>query len=263
MANTKRQYASSGALDISLDGAIAHVGLNRPDKRNAIGDDTIAGLREFFDAVPAGVKCVVLSGHGGNFSAGLDLGEQVKRSGEQVLHHSRNWHRVMDLIQFGRVPVVAVLNGAVMGGGLELAASCHVRIAEGACQFRLPEGQRGIFVGGGAAVRISRIIGADRLTEMMLTGRTFDAEEALRIGLAHYSVEAGGGQSMAGELARTIAGNAQMVNYLAVHAISHIADMPQSAGLFAESLAAALSTTTDDAAEGLAAFLQKRAPSFK
>ena len=83
-------------------------------------------------------------------------------------------------MQFGGVPVVAALAGAVMGGGLEIAACCHVRVAEEGTMFRMPEGQRGIFVGGGGTVRIGAIIGADRLTEMMLTGRTYSAEEGRR-----------------------------------------------------------------------------------
>src|SRR5690606_13153441 len=121
-----------------------------------------------------------------------DLSEQVKREPHEVMAHSQNWHRVTGLIREGRVPVVAAMAGAVMGGGLEIAACCHVRVAETGARFRMPEGQRGIFVGGGATVRVSAIIGADRLTEMMLTGRSYDADEALALGLAHYVAPAGG-----------------------------------------------------------------------
>jgi enoyl-CoA hydratase/carnithine racemase len=249
-------------VDISADGKVAHVRFNRPEKRNAINDMVVDALEGFFEAIPEEVRCVILSGEGGNFSAGLDLSEHVQRQGEAVLHHSRNWHRVMELIQFSGVPVVALLTGAVMGGGLEIASACHVRIAEGECQFRLPEGQRGIFVGGGATARLSRIIGPDRLTEMMLTGRTYDTAQALQFGLAHYRAQLGEGLDLARDLAGRISANSRLVNYLVVQGVSRIADMPQTSGLFAESLAAALSTTSADATEGLEAFLEKRTPKF-
>jgi enoyl-CoA hydratase/carnithine racemase len=177
--------------------------------------------------------------------------------------HSRNWHRVTGLIRHGGVPVVAAMAGAVMGGGLEIAACCHVRVAEEGATFRMPEGQRGIFVGGGASVRLAAAIGADRLTEMMLTGRSYDAGEALTIGIAHHVAPAGAALARATELAQAIAGNSRTVNALIIEAIGRIADMPAADGLFAESLAAALSQTGLDAEEGLRAFLEKRKPVFK
>ena len=96
------------------------------------------------------------------------------------MYHLRNWHGVIDAIQFSGLPVGSAMFGAVIGGGLELAASTHVRIAEPTTVFQLPEGRRGIYVGGGASVRIGRILDADRMCEMMLTGRKYDAHEGLR-----------------------------------------------------------------------------------
>jgi enoyl-CoA hydratase/carnithine racemase len=168
----------------------------------------------------------------------------------------------MDRIQFGGLPVVAVLEGAVMGGGLELAAAAHVRVAEPGCRFQLPEGKRGIFVGGGASVRIGRIIGPDRLVEMMLTGRTYDSEDGVRLGLAHYLVGAGEGRAEAVRLAEAVASNAELSNYIVIQALSRIDDMSRADGLFAESLCAALTQTGADAQEGLRAFLDKRRPEF-
>ena len=159
--------------------------------------------------------------------------------------------------------MISVLTGAVIGGGLEIAASTHVRIAESDVRFQLPEGRRGIFVGGGATVRVGRLIGADRMREMMLTGRNYGAEEGLALGLAHYSVETGEGLLLAQKLARKIADNAPFSNYLMMQAISRIQDMPRSEGLFTESLAAAMSQTSDGAKEGLRAFLEKRPPKFR
>ena len=249
-------------LDVQVKGAITHLQFNRPAKRNAVNDRTIEALRAFFSAVPEGVRAVVLSGSGGHFSAGLDLSEQVKREPQAVMRHSRNWHTVMGLIQFSGVPVVAAMSGAVMGGGLEIAAACHVRVAEPDTMFRMPEGQRGIFVGGGATVRLAAIIGAHRLTEMMLTGRTYSAEEGERLGLAHYLAPQGEGLAKAVELAGQIAQNSGTINYLIIQSIARIANMASEDGLYAESLAAALSQTGADADEGLRAFLEKRKPNF-
>lgn len=249
-------------LRVVTDGPVAFVTFNRPEKRNAVNDETVAALSAFFSDPPEGVRAVVLSGAGGHFSAGLDLSEQVHKAPHEVMRHSRNWHAIMDKVQFGGLPVVAAMEGAVMGGGLEIATACHVRVAAPDVQFRLPEGQRGIFVGGGATVRVSRIIGPDRMTEMMLTGRTYGAEEGRQIGLAHYVAEEGKVLEQATELARRVAGNAQTVNYLAIQSIARIADMSAADGLYAESLAAAMSHTGPDAEEGLNAFLEKRPPRF-
>src|SRR6187551_1492956 len=122
------------------------------------------------------------------------------------------WHRALDSVQFGKVPVVAVLHGACVGGGLELAAACHIRVAEASTFYALPEGQRGIFVGGGASVRLPRLIGVARMRDMMMTGRTYDAAEGLAIGLSQYRVEAGEGLALATDLARKAAGNAPLTN---------------------------------------------------
>ena len=252
----------TAVLSIREAGAVAFVSFNRPAKRNAVNDAVIEALEGYFAAVPAHVRAVVLSGEGGHFSSGLDLSEQVAREPHEVLAHSRNWHRVTGLMREGRVPIVAAMTGAVMGGGLEIAACCHVRVAEAGTVFRMPEGQRGIFVGGGATVRLSAIIGADRLAEMMLTGRSYGAEEALALGIAHYLTPAGGALGKATELAAAIAQNSRTVNTLIVQAVGRIAKMPPEDGLFAESLAAALSQTGPDAAEGLKAFLEKRKPDF-
>jgi enoyl-CoA hydratase/carnithine racemase len=176
------------------------------------------------------------------------------------MRHSRNWHRVMDIIQFSGLPVVSAMFGAVIGGGLELATSTHVRIAEPSTIFQLPEGMRGIFVGGGATVRVGRIIGSDRMCEMMLTGRKYNAEEGLALGLTHYSVGEGEAMGLAQKLATKIANNASLSNYMMIQAISRISDMSKSDGLFAESLCAAVSQTSADAEEGLRSLPRKAAP---
>ena len=248
---------------VEVESDIATLVFDRPEKRNAMNDQLIAEIDAFFTSPPKGINAVILRGEGGHFCSGLDLAEHEHREPIEGVFHSRNWHRVSDLIEFGGLPVISVMTGAVIGGGLEIAASTHVRIAEPNVRFQLPEGRRGIFVGGGATVRVGRIIGADRMREMMLTGRSYSAGEGLALGLTHYSVGDGEGLPLAKELARKIADNAPFSNYLMMQAIARIQDMPRSEGFFTESLAAAMSQTSDGAKEGLRAFLEKRPPKFR
>ncbi len=250
-------------LLIERQGTIIRLALNRAAKRNALNDAAIAALDAFFSSVPIDIRAIVISGAGGHFSSGLDLSEQVERQPLEVMAHSRNWHRVMALVANSSVPVIAAMSGAVMGGGLEFASVCHVRVAEETVRFQMPEGLRGIFVGGGGSVRISRLIGPDRLTEMMLTGRTYSGAEGERLGLAHHLVPEGEALAKAMELAERIARNSPTINAFIIQAIAQIASMPPEAGLYAESLAAALSQTGPDAEEGLRAFLEKRPPLFR
>jgi len=137
------------SLKVERRGPVAILTLARPEKRNALNDATVLGLEAFFTTLPTGVKAVVLAAQGTHFSAGLDLSELKILSTEEGIEHSRVWHRVFDKIEFGRVPVVTVMHGAVVGGGLELAAATHIRVAERSAYYALPEGSRGIFVGGG------------------------------------------------------------------------------------------------------------------
>jgi len=237
--------------------------MNRPAKRNAMCDSLLSEIDAFFSAPPNGVRVAILTGTAGHYCSGLDLSEHVARDAETTMRHSRRWHSVMDRIQLGGLPVISAMYGAVIGGGLELATSTHVRIAEPSTIFQLPEGRRGIYVGGGASVRIGRILGADRMIEMMLTGRKYNAEQGLNLGLTHYSVAEGGAMELAQELAAKIARNAPLSNYIMVQALSRIEDMPKADGLFTESLCAAITQTSPDAVEGLAAFLEKRRPNFR
>lgn len=250
-------------LVVDQKGAIAHLTLNRPEKRNALNDDLVAALDAFFADVPQQTRAIVISGAGGHFSSGLDLSQHVARQPLEVMAHSRNWHGVMARIAHSPVPVIAAMSGAVMGGGLEFAAACHVRVAEDSVRFQMPEGLRGIFVGGGGSVRIARLIGPDRLTEMMLTGRTYSGIEGERLGLAHHLVPENGALEKAFELAERIAKNSPTINGFIIQAIAQIGSMPPEAGLYAESLTAALSQTGPDAEEGLRAFLEKRPPVFR
>jgi (methylthio)acryloyl-CoA hydratase len=240
-------------------GAILVATLNRAAKRNALNDSIVFELERVMTALPAGTKVVVLQGAGDHFSAGLDLSELKERDTAEGIAHSMSWHRVFEKVQFGTVPVVTVLKGAVVGGGLELASSTHVRVAETSAFYAFPEGQRGIYVGGGGSVRVPRIIGVDRMMDMMLTGRTYSAAEGYQLGLSQYLVEPGQGLPKAMELAGKIAGNAGMTNFALINALPRIADMDRSNGFMMEALMAGVAQAHPDAKERVRAFLDKKA----
>ncbi|MDB5869865.1 MAG: enoyl-CoA hydratase [Polaromonas sp.] len=245
-------------LQISRAGPVAHIRLCRPAKRNAINDALIGDLHASLLQLPAEIRVLIVSGEGQHFCAGLDLGDVGERDSIEAMAHSRRWHAAFAELQLGRVPVIAVLQGAVVGGGLELASACHLRVAEPSAYFALPEAQRGIFVGGGGSVRIPRLIGVSRMTDMMLTGRVLDAVEAERAGLVNYLVDSGQGFAKALELARCVASNAPLSNFAVTQALPRIADQSSADGLFVESLMAALTERSPEASERLQAFLQKR-----
>jgi enoyl-CoA hydratase/carnithine racemase len=231
--------------------------LNRPAKRNAISDRLLDALDQAWEARPQEARVVILAGAGDHFCAGLDLSEHQHRDPFGVMLHSQGWHRLFNKIQMTGVPVVAVLHGAVIGGGLELATSTHVRIAEPNVMYQLPEGRHGIFVGGGASVRVARIVGQGRMCEMMLTGRMLNADEGQALGLSHYVVGKGEGMAKARELALRIAENAPMANYAMVTAIQRISNMSTDDGYYVESLTAAMTQTSPEVSARIASFLNK------
>ncbi|MGA2549599.1 MAG: crotonase/enoyl-CoA hydratase family protein [Burkholderiaceae bacterium] len=250
---------SGDNLLIAYDGDIALIGLNRPQKRNALSDALIAAIHRAFVDLPQAVRAVVIHGVGEHFSAGLDLSELGERTAAEGLLHSRSWHQAFDAIQSGRVPVVAALHGAVVGGGLELAAAAHIRVAGRDAFFGLPEGQRGLFVGGGGSVRISRLIGVGRMTDMMLAGRIYDGVEAERIGLVQYLTDPGQALERATEVARRIAKNAPLSNFAVMHALPRIARQAEGDGLLTESLMAAVAQSDVEAKARMQAFLDGKA----
>jgi (methylthio)acryloyl-CoA hydratase len=181
------EFDLPGPVSVELHDDIAVLCLSRPEKRNAIDNAMIHGIDRFFSGLPAGIRAVVIRGKGDHFSAGLDLSSITETDAAALMFGSRAWHRVFDRIEYNDVPVIAVLHGAVVGGGLELAASAHIRVAERGAFYALPEGSRGIFVGGGASVRVPRLIGVSRMMDMMLTGRTYGAEEGAAMGCRNIS----------------------------------------------------------------------------
>ena len=238
---------------------VAVLRLTRASKRNALNDGLIAALRRLFEEMPHSVRAAVIAGDGDHFCAGLDLSELQERDAGQGLMHSRSWHAALEKVQFGPVPVVAALHGAVVGGGLELASACHIRVADESTFYALPEGSRGIFVGGGGSVRIPKLVGVARMTDMMLTGRVYNAVDGEKAGFAQYLMPTGQAFDKAMELAVRVAQNAPLTNYALMHALPRIAEQSADHGFFSEAMMAAIAQSAPEAKQRVKAFLDGKA----
>src|SRR6201994_863886 len=254
---------ASPLLKVERSGAVLSVGLNRPAKRNALNDGIILTIGDCFAELPDDVGAVVIHGIGDHFSSGLDLSELTDHDATGGLIHSPMGYRVFDPIQYSRVPVIADLRGAVIGGGRELACPAHIRVAEPSAYFALPEGQRGIFVGGGGSVRLPRLIGVARMTDMMLTGRVYSATEGSSYGFAQYLVEASGALNEALELAARIASNAPLTNFAVLQALPMIAEANPQTGLLMESLMATVAQSDKEAKRRIREFLDRKTAKVK
>src|SRR5438128_4500843 len=257
-ASTAATADQSAMLRIETAGPVLSVGLNRPAKRNALNDGIMLAIQDCFSHLPEDIGAVVIHGIGDHFSSGLDLSELSDQDATEGLRHSQMWHRVFDRIQYSRVPVIAALKGAVIGGGLELACAAHIRVAEPSAYFALPEGQRGIFVGGGGSVRLPRLIGVARMTDMMLTGRVYSATEGSSYGFSQYVNESGGALPKALELAERVAANAPLTNFAVLQALPMIAEANPQTGLLMESLMATVAQSDKEAKRRIRAFLDHK-----
>lgn len=245
-----------------LDGPIAMIGLNRASKRNALN----LALLEQLDAAALRAadeaRAGVIFGHGEHFCAGLDLAELLERAPAADVRR-RPWRApAFAAIGRGAIPFVAALQGAVIGGGLEIAAACQLRVADETAYFALPEAQRGIFVGGGGSVRIARLITVARMQDMMLTGRVVAAAEAPAWNLAQYLAPPGAALARARELAARVAENPPEVNFAISQGLPRIADLPQEDGFFMEWLVAG-ATLNASSVDRLRSFVDKTAPPLR
>lgn len=243
------------------DNGVFIVTLDREEKRNALDVATIEELVTFFSqAHQQGVKAVVLAGSGDHFCAGLDLVEHWKsdRSPDEFMHVCLRWHEAFNKMEYGGVPIIAALKGAVVGGGLELASSAHIRVIDQSTYFALPEGQRGIFTGGGATIRVSDLIGKSRMIDMILMGRVYQGQEAVDLGLAQYITD-GSSFDKALELADKAAQNLPLTNYAICSAISHLNNMSGMDAAYAEAVIAGVVNTQPAARARLEAFANKTA----
>lgn len=254
MRTTADLKLSNILLEVDGDG-IAHVTLNRPAKRNALDAATIEELIDIFSTLPrAGVRAAILAANGDHFSAGLDLVEHHRenRSAADFMQVCLRWHEAFNKMEYGGVPVIAALKGAVVGGGLELAAAAHIRVAGPDTYFGLPEGQRGLFTGGGATIRVADLIGKARMIDMMLSGRLYRGDEAVQVGLCQYLVE--DPLAKACDIAHAAAQNPPLSNFAICSAISHMQNMSALDAAYAEAAVAGVVNTQDAAKERLAAF---------
>lgn len=243
------------------DNDVVILTLNRPDKRNALDVQSIEELVDFFsNTSKLGVKAVVLAGAGDHFCAGLDLIEHWKadRSPDEFMHVCMRWHEAFNKMEYGGVPIIAALKGAVVGGGLELASAAHIRVIDETTYFALPEGQRGIFTGGGATIRVSDMIGKSRMIDMILMGRVYQGQEAVDLGLAQYMTE-GSSLDKAIELADRAAQNLPLTNFAICSAISHLNNMSAMDAAYAEAVVAGVVNTQPEARARLEAFANKSA----
>jgi enoyl-CoA hydratase/carnithine racemase len=243
-----------------LDGEVALVGLNRAAKRNAINMQVMTALRKAVVRAQDEARCGVLFGHGDNFSAGLDLTEAAAMREQQATQAwspttRGRWTRPLELVARGKIPWVAALRGACIGGGLETASACHIRVADETTFFALPEAKRGIFVGGGGSVRIQRLMGYARMADLMLTGRSLSAAEGERANLCQYVVPDGTSVAFAKELALKIASNAPQTNWAICVGLPRINDMSHEDGLFFETLVGA-SARNNESVSRIGAFLK-------
>ncbi|MEV4241363.1 crotonase/enoyl-CoA hydratase family protein [Nocardia sp. NPDC049737] len=249
-------------LTYELDGDVGLIGINRPEKRNALHDQMFVELGRLIEEAGQHAKAAVIFGVGPDFSAGLDLAETLRRLTDGDMR--RRWvgahapHIAFDKIARGRIPVVAALTGAVIGAGLEVAASAHIRVAHDTAFFALPEARRGIYVGAGGSVRIQRLLGNARMTDMMLTGRVLDADQALAQNLVQYRVDAGKALETARKIAKVVAENTPESNWAITQGLARVNDMSDDDGLYVETLVAQ-NAVSAESEKRLRDFVEKRA----
>jgi enoyl-CoA hydratase/carnithine racemase len=251
------------AITYTVGEHVATVTLNRPDVHNAMNEAMRRDLTRCFDAVATDedVKVVVVTGAGERaFSAGADIREFVE---PLVAVRFREQRRRLDFRQaMDRCPqpIIAAVNGFALGGGLELALACDIRIAAVGATLGLTEINLAIIPGGGGTQRLPRLVGRGKALEMILTGARIPADEALRIGLVERVVPAGEALKAATELARSIASKAPVALRYAKEAVVKGLELPLADGLRLEGDLSTLLRTTEDRLEGAKAFLEKRPP---
>ena len=253
-------------LTVAREDRIATITVSRPDKLNALNDATVRELADAFAAlrVDADVGGVILTGAGDKaFVAGADIGELSKMGPLDGVETSRRGQRTLRAIETLGKPVIAAVNGFALGGGLEIALACHLRVASQNARFGLPEVKLGIIPGYGGTIRLARLVGRGRALELILTGEMIDAEEAHRIGLANRVVPAGQAHAAAAEMMATILRNGPVALAMALESVDAAYHGTTEDAQRLESNLFGLLAGTDDMREGMAAFLEKRAAEFE
>lgn len=251
-------------VELRQDGACAVMTLNRPEALNALSFQIIRDIEAAIErAAGLDIRALIITGAGEKaFCAGADIKELIGRSVLEERAGAELGQRVFARLDSLKVPSIAAINGYAFGGGLELALACTFRVATAKAKLGLPEIKLGLIPGYGGTQRLPRLIGEARALELIMTGRTVEAEEALRIGLVNRLAEGDvleAARSFAGEFA----GFGLPALALARAAVQRALDTPLAEGLKIEADLSTLAYRTEDAAEGLAAFAEKRKPTFR
>jgi enoyl-CoA hydratase len=243
---------------------IGYITLNRPEVFNAISQELID---EFADALEAvnndyEIQVLILTGAGKGFQAGADIRELSLMTPMAILRWNEGVLRNHAKLEKLRQPVIAAMNGLAMGGGLELALSCSIRIAVEGAKLALPEVKLGIIPGTGGTQRLPRLVGKGKAYELLLTGDTLTAEEALNIGLVNKVVPKGEALKAAEEMARRIMANAPIAVEMCKDAVEIGMDLPLEQAIQYSQKNCITCFSTEDMKEGTSAFLEKRKPNF-
>jgi enoyl-CoA hydratase len=248
---------------VERDDPIAVVLLNRPKQLNALSDEVmealVRALREL-DGDEA-FRCIVVGGSERAFAAGADI-EQLARASPIAMYYQRRVDR-WDEIRALWTPLVAAVSGFCLGGGCELAMACDLIVASETAKFGQPETGLGLIPGAGGTQRLTRAVGKALAMDVILSGRFLSAEEALRAGLAARVVAKEAWLEEAKRVARDIAAKGPVATRLAKEAVDRAFEGPLTLGVEYERRLLYLALTSEDAKEGLTAFLEKRKPDFK
>jgi enoyl-CoA hydratase len=249
---------------VATEDGVTTVTVNRPEKMNALNAETIGELTHVFTNLPEGTAAAILTGAGEKaFVAGADIAELADMTATSAKEVSARGQAMCDAIEASPVVVIGAVNGFALGGGLEVALACNLRIASEGAKLGLPEVGLGIIPGYGGTQRLPRLVGLGRAVEMIATGKMIDAAEAHRIGLVNHVYPAGDLMAEAGKLAGKIAGNGPIAVRYAVEAATRGMATGIREGLELEETLFGLVNATADVKEGLTAFLEKRKAEFK
>ena len=256
---------SDSPLLVADDGAVRTITIHRPERLNALDSATIRALHAAFEAAatdPA-VRVVVLTGSGPKaFVAGADIGEMADIGAIEAREFSLRGQRMMRFVERMPKPVVAMVNGFALGGGLELAMSCHLRIAADTAKVGQPEINLGLIPGFGGSQRLLRLAGRAATLELCLTGAPIGAERALQLGIVNRVVPAAELQAETMKLATQLAASAPLALRGMLDCVNVGGECGIEEGLEYESAQFGLVFSSDDKREGTAAFLEKRKPAF-
>lgn len=252
-----------------LDGAdtgILMLGLERPEAKNALGRQLLQEIEEVLEGIADDLSIRVVILHSlvpGVFCAGADLKERAAMSQEEATIFVKKLRTTFTALERLPMPTIAVIEGAALGGGLELALACDLRVVGGSARLCFPETSLAIIPGAGGTQRLPRLIGRSRAKELIFTARKFGTDEALHYGIADRIAEAGKALESALELAREILPNGPIAMRAAKEAIDRGLDLDRDGGLGIEEACYAKVIPTEDRLEGLAAFKEKRRPMYR